>query len=143
MKYFVEAAGMCLPGIIENHEVAVIDPDAPIAPLDVVAIVLDDFALQMIKVFLGIRTLPGDGGKAYAFGLLDPLAILVFPESRIDVLHRVASIIGDHGAERPATPLLRSSWLGYSAGFDTIPPINPGWRPPEGLERGGVNQNAD
>jgi hypothetical protein len=128
-RYLVQADGICLPGIIENDEYAVIDPEARIVPLDVCAVVLDDYTLQMIKVFIGARTLPG-GKKVWAFGQLNPGMIMVVPEERVNVIHKVAAVMTQDGLERPVAGIHPDCWLSFAVtGKAAVEPLEPHWRP--------------
>jgi hypothetical protein len=126
--YVVQSDGMCLTGILEDNEFAIIDPDAPIAPLDIVAVVYDG-CMQMMKVFVALKTLPG-GERAWAFGQLNPLQIIVLPQERVNVVHRVASVIGQDGQRRPVAAIPANSFLGHAADrAAAVESLNPEWRP--------------
>jgi hypothetical protein len=128
-RYIVQADGICLPGIIEDDEYAVIDPEAEIAPLDVVAIVQDDYTIQLIKVYLGIRGLP-DGTKAWLYGQFNPPEIRIIPAGRVNVVHKVVAVMTQDGLERPLEPVPPDCWLSTAlSGKAAVEPLRADWRP--------------
>ena len=86
-----QCAGDCLPGHADDGAHFTADPSLEIEPFALCAVVLDGGNLQMVKAFMGTRTLT-DGSRAWAFGQLNPVAVMLFHESRIVAVHRLASI---------------------------------------------------
>lgn len=100
--YQIQFCGSCLGELVPNGTTLRADPTAPIAPMDMVSIVLKrvdgpfgafmnamggDFA-GVCKLYLGSQ-LAADGERIHLVAQLAPPALSPIPESAIAAMHRV------------------------------------------------------
>lgn len=138
--------GGCLGGLVPDGSMLNADPNAEINPGDLVTIVMRPSSAQdpyfgyglhfgiagVVKVYLG-RSAHPCGETVHLFGLLSPAGTLSMPESRIDAMHKVASVTRMEGDDTPearaATDLSLSLIMPFLQAAEPLQPINPGWRP--------------
>lgn len=137
--------GGCLGGLVPDGSMLNADPNAQINPGDLVTIVMrpsspldpyfaygSNFGISgVVKVYLG-RSAHPCGETVHLFGLLSPAGTLSMPESRIDAMHKVSSVMrmdDDTAEARAATDLSLSLIMPFLQASEPLQPINPGWRP--------------
>ena len=132
-QWIGQCAGDCLPGMADDGAHFTADGSLDIEPFSLCAVVLDGGNLQMVKAFMGTRTLT-DGSRPWAFGQMNPVTVMLFPESRIVAVHRLASIEGVKGT-RELPELDKGTAAELLAliepGAMVTQSINPMWRPME------------